>query len=410
VKKTRRLILPFVCLLLLLLELPANLIGQQADEALIRRYSQEAEKALAAKDAEAAAALLEKLSRLAPNIPEVFANLGVVYYTQNRYAQAAEAFQRALKLNPKIANVPLMLGMCYAGLDRPKEAIPILEPAFQQSPDKDIGRMIGIKLMDAYSSVDEHIKALQMCEELLQRYPDDPEMLYRASHMHGDRALQTMSRLVKVAPESPWKRMAFAEALEAEKRFDLAVMEYRKVIEADPNMPGAHYRLGRALLLRSLDSDAARDEAIGEFQKALATDSRNAGADYELGEIFRRRGQADQAITHFAQAVQIDPGFKEAQIAFARTLLQLHKPKEALAPLHAAIQLDPTNEVSHFLLAQAYKSLGDRASYNNEMAVYQKYHLVPYAKESMREEPLPAALSTPEVTRQTLEPENPPQP
>ena len=78
--------------------------------------------------------------------------------------------------------------------------------------------------------------------------------------------------------------------------------------------------------------------------------------------------------------------------------------------MRAAIHLDPTNDVSHFLLAQAYKSLGDQGGYNNEMAVYQKYHVVPYAKESKREEPLPAALSTPEVTRQTLEPENPSQP
>lgn len=219
-----------------------------------------------------------------------------------------------------------------------------------------------------------------------------------------------MNRLVEVAPQSPWKLMAFAEALEGEKRFDLAIIQYRKVLAADPGMPGAHYRLGRALLLRSGNHDAASDEAIGEFQKALVSDPRNGYADYELGEIFRREGQPDQAITCFARAVQIAPGIEEAQIAYARTLLQLHKPKEALPPLHAAIRLDPTNEVSHFLLAQAYKSLGDQGRYDIEMAAYQKYHVVPYAKESKGDEPSPAALSTPEVTRQTLEPEQHSQP
>lgn len=393
-----------------LLSVSGSKAAQKADSTTISRYSQQAQQALATHDLDAAKAALEKLARLTPNVPEVHANLGMVYYGQGHYQEAAEAFKRAIALNPRIPDAPLMLGLCYADLDRPKDALPILEPAFHHPPNREIGRMIGIKLMGAYSSLDEHTKALQTCEELLRQYPDDPELLYRASHLYGDRAIQTMSHLVKAAPQSPWKLMAFAEALEAEKRFDLAVIEYRKVIDADPNMPGAHYRLGKALLLRSGDTDTASDEAIGEFQKALAADPQNAAADYELGEIFRRRGHADQAITYFARAVQIAPGLEDGQIAFARTLLQLHKPKDALAPLRAAIHLDPTNDVSHFLLAQAYKSLGDQGGYNNEMAVYQKYHVVPYAKESKREEPLPAALSTPEVTRQTLEPENPSQP
>ena len=57
-------------------------VGQQADEATIRRYSQQAQAALAKQDAGAAVVALEELARLTPNNPEVFANLGVAYYTQ----------------------------------------------------------------------------------------------------------------------------------------------------------------------------------------------------------------------------------------------------------------------------------------------------------------------------------------
>jgi len=390
--------------------LSPSLAGEQADAAAIRRYSQQAEQALAKKDADAAVAALEQLARLTPNVPEVYANLGVVYYTQGRFAQAAEALQRALQLNPEISGAPLMLGFCYAELGRLKEAIPILEPAFRRPPNNEIGRTIGLKLMAVYSSLDQHIKALEVIEELLERYPNDPELLYRASHLYGDRALQTMMRLVDVAPESLWKRMAFAEALEAEKHYDLAIMEYRKVIEADPSMPGVHYQLGRALLLKSPDSEEVRDEALKKFQQALAQDPRNSAAEYEIGEIHRRRGQPERAVDHFSRAVEIDPRVEEAQIALARTLIQLRKPKEALPHLRAAIQLNPTNEVSHFLLARAYKSLGDATNYQNEMALYQTYHFRPFAEESARGGQLPPALTVPEVTKQTLDSEIPPQP
>src|SRR5204862_2240348 len=225
--------------------------------------------ALARKDLDAAGSALERLARLTPNVPEVYANLGTVYYTRGRYAQAAEALERELKLNPEIRNVPLILAICYAELGRAKEAVPILEPAFRRPPNKDIARTIGLALMSAYLSLDEHLKALEISEELVARYPNDPEMLYRASHLYGERALQTMVRLAEIAPESPWKRMAFAEALEAEKHYDLAIIEYRKVIEADPGMPGVDYRLGGALLLRGPGSAQARDDGVGGVRRTV---------------------------------------------------------------------------------------------------------------------------------------------
>lgn len=385
-----------------------GLAGVQADEAAIRRYSQEAGQAMAAKNLGAAAAALEKLATLTPDVAEVHANLGMVYYSQNRFTEAAQAFQRAVRLNPAIPNGALMLGLCDAELGHWERARPILESTFRNPPNPEIGRTVGIKLVEVYSSLNESFKALETSEELLERYPRDPEILYRASHLYGDRALQIMDRLVDVAPQSPWKLMAFAEALESLKHYDLAIIQYRKVIAADPGMPGVHYRLGRALLLNSVDSEQARDGALKEFHEALVGDPRNAGAEYEIGEIYRRRGDSGQAARHFFRAIEIDPRFEEAQIAVARILISLQKPKEALPHLRLAIKVNPANEVSHFLLAKAYKSLGDATGSEHEMALYQECHLRSLPGASSADEPVPTAPSTPEVTKQTLDPDSHP--
>ncbi|HXJ91693.1 MAG TPA: tetratricopeptide repeat protein [Terriglobia bacterium] len=379
----------------------------QTDEAAVSRYSRQAEQALAARDLEAARVALEKLAHLTPNVPEVHANLGSVYYSEGRYSDALESFQNALKLNPKIPNVTLMVGICEAELGRPQEALSILEPAFRRPPNSEIGRTIGLELLGVYSSTGQHTKALEVIEELLTRYPSDPEVLYRASHVYGDRALETTTRLAQVAPDSPWKRMAFAETLEAQKHYDLAITEYQKVIASDAGIPNVHFRLGRALLLRDPNSDEARDQALQEFQKAVEQDPRNAGAEYEMGEICRHRGDRPAAMLHFSRAVEIDPRFEEAQIALARTLIDLHKPADSVPHLRAAIRLNPSNEVSHFLLAAAYKAMGNAAEYQQEMALYQKYHATPFAQESGRAEQQ-GVLATPEVTPQTLDSADPP--
>ena len=388
------------CLAIILMGSPAQ---AQRDEATIRRYTQEAEQGMASKDLNAAAAALEKLARLTPDAAEVRANLGMVYYTQSRYPEADAAFERAVRLNPGIANGRLMLALCDAELGRWKRAQPELEAAFRNPPSHEIGRTIGIKLMRTYSALDEPTKALAVTEEVLQRYPDDPEILYRASHLYGDRALETMTRLVAVAPSSPWKVMAFGEALEAQKRYDLAMIQYRKVIAVDPEIPGAYYRLGRALLLSAPDNADARDEALKEFQIAITADPRNAGAEYEIGEIYRRRGDSEQAAGHFLRAVEIDPSFEQAQIAVARVLISLQKPADAVPHLVGAIKANPNNEVSHFFLAKAYKSVGDNVRSNRESALYHECHersLPP----SENEQKASSEISPPAVTPQTLNP------
>ncbi|MGH9378716.1 MAG: tetratricopeptide repeat protein, partial [Terriglobia bacterium] len=372
----------------LLLFLPwtsLSLAGQQTNQSMIRRYSRQAEQALAEKNTDAAAAALEALARLTPDDPGVDANLGTVYYMQGRYEQAAVRFGSALKLDSQIPNVRPLLGICYAELGRPQEAIPILASAFQHPPNMGVGRLIGIELMGAYLSLDKNFEALEVSEELLKRYPNDPEILYRTGHMYGDRALQIMRRLVKVAPKSPWERMAFAEALEGEKRYALAIIEYRKVIATDAKMPDVHYRLGRALLLNSVDSKVAQDEAMKEFQQALGVDPRNAGAAYELGEIYRRRGQVKEAADYFSRAIRINPRRGEAQIALARALISLRKPAAALPHLRVAVQLNPQSAAAHFLLAEVYKSQGNSVDYKREMTLYQKYHGQPFAEKDAGE-------------------------
>jgi tetratricopeptide (TPR) repeat protein len=186
---------------LLCLPFCAVIAAQESEVTSVERYSREAKQALAARDFDTAIEALGKLSQLTPDVPEVHANLGLAYHTQGQFAQAAEAFQRALELNPRMPNSELMLGICYAELGRHEEAVPLLEPAFRQPPNSQIGRLIGLELQRAYSGLQQDAKAGAVSDELVDRYPSDPEILYHASRLHGDRALQLMYRLLKVDPE-----------------------------------------------------------------------------------------------------------------------------------------------------------------------------------------------------------------
>jgi tetratricopeptide (TPR) repeat protein len=132
-----------------------------------------------------------------------------------------------------------------------------------------------------------------------------------------------------VAPESIWKRQASGETFQSQGQYDLAIREYRAVLALDPNRPGIHFRLGRALLLRSQSSDS-HAEALKEFEQELQLDPTNANAAYELAEIHRRAGQLDKAREFFETALKYYPDFEEAQVGLSRALITLGKPDLAL--------------------------------------------------------------------------------
>jgi tetratricopeptide (TPR) repeat protein len=340
-------------------------------DAELARYSDQAREALASKKWSEAVTALQHLAQLAPSVPEVQANLGMALFFEGRATEALAAFDRARKLNPAMPQVDLMVALCQAELGRHREAVAVLAPVFDHPPDSEMGRLIGLHLTRSYSELRQFDKALAAGEELLKRYPDDAEVLFQVSRLHADRSYSLMKQLLRAAPDSYWVHLANAQVQDSLQRYDLAQQEYRKAIELNPNAPGVHVGLGRAILSASKDQRAT-DEAAREFERELALSPENATAEFELGEIAREHGQPDKARQHLLRAVHYNPDFFEAQIALGRLLLKENKAREAIVHLEVAARLEPRAKLSHYLLASAHKSLGDQDAARRELDLYRK--------------------------------------
>jgi len=375
----------------------------QSTQPEISKYSRDAENAIAAKDLPSAASALEKLSKLTPDVAQVHAKLGLVYYMQNRYSEAIVAFQRAARINPSLPKVNALLGICLTEKGRYQEAIKLLGPAFRSAADDPMARVVGLDWLRALTELRDYSQADQVSAELLRRYPDDAEVLYNSSRLHGEQSLNLILRLMTASPKSPWVPFALGQINEDERQYDAAITQYRLALKSDPRFPGGHLSLGRALLLSS-NMAAVTDEALQEFRSELEIDPQSARAEYEIGEVYRKRAQPNEALEYFLKATELQPDFEDAQIALARTLINLGRPKEAIPHLLSAIHLRPTNEVSHFLLADAYGQTDDSAGQQREMALYREYHVRPYATGTEGGFQLPPGLASPEVTPQTLDP------
>src|ERR1700731_4000723 len=88
-----------------------------------------------------------------------------------------------------------------------------------------------------------------------------------------------------------------ARQAEAQKHFDLAVTEYRKVTEVEPTSAPAFVSLGQALI-----EEHDFGGAIKPLKRALELDPNSASAHQLLGYALLAQGYPSEAIPHLESA------------------------------------------------------------------------------------------------------------
>jgi Flp pilus assembly protein TadD len=93
-------------------------------------------------------------------------------------------------------------------------------------------------------------------------------------------------------------------------------------------------------------------EAQTEFEKAIALDPNYAEAYHNLGLVQAAQGRLDQAVTSYRKALTF-PTYPSPELAYhnlGEAYLRQGKLQESEEALRQAIQLEPKNQFSHYLL------------------------------------------------------------
>lgn len=246
-----------------------------------------------------------------------------------------------------------------------KEAMPLLKRAAHES-DKDLERKLGLATVRCAMMLDQTETAVNALLRLNREFPRDPEVLYVTTHAYSDLSTRASLDLAHDAPASYQARELNAEALEMQGKWDDAEKEYRKILEANPNLPGIHFRLARIILSRP-PTPTTRDDATKELDAEMKIDPNNADAEYILGELARQAQNYDEAIAHFRRATALDPDFSQALRGLGMSLNAEGKFADAVPPLERYVKLEPGDPAGHYQLAIAYARSGRKDEAQHEM-------------------------------------------
>ncbi|WP_414664127.1 tetratricopeptide repeat protein [Horticoccus sp. 23ND18S-11] len=128
---------------------------------------------------------------------------------------------------------------------------------------------------------------------------------------------------------------------------------YRTTLAKNPACWMAHNNLGIALV------DAGRaDEALTHYHQALGLRRDYAEAENNLGYALSRLGRHAEALTHLERAIQLKPGYADAHNNLGAALMGVGRSTEGIAAFATAIGLNPRDAVAHFNHGLAIASSG----------------------------------------------------
>jgi Tfp pilus assembly protein PilF len=128
---------------------------------------------------------------------------------------------------------------------------------------------------------------------------------------------------------------------------------YRKVLEANPCVAQAWYLLGAVNQVRG-----QLDESVAHYEQALRLVPDFAEVHNNLALTLQRRGKRAEAVSHLRLAIQSKPDYAEAFNNLGNALQDQGELDEAIACYQRAIHLDPNYAEAHNNLGNALRAGG----------------------------------------------------
>lgn len=273
-------------------------MAAQQDDSAIREHFLAAQRAQQQGRLDVAVAEYLAELHLQPGVPEVYANLGLVYYAQGKFGDSAQAFESAEKLKPGMRGVDLWLGVDDVKLDRPLEGVAHLRAAIRQDPtDKLAQSWLGTALWNA-GKVDA---ALLQLRTAVARFPDDPDVLFATGEAYGKAVHQETENLLSDATGTALSDRIYAGVYASEHDWTKAEGHLRRAIERDPRSAEAHLELAEVFLAQARLRDAKE-----QLDEAMTIAPHSAAVLARSGEVLLLLQKPAEGLELIQRAMDID--------------------------------------------------------------------------------------------------------
>ncbi len=294
-----------------------------------------------------------------PETADAYVKRASAYEQKRDYAHAIPELRRALKLRPDSKEANGMLGEALLAQGYAGEAIPYLERA--QRLD-----LLGMALTE-----DHHTpQAIETLLNALQKDPTNPDLLFYLGKACGFLSKSSFDRLMRVAPTSARAHQLLGESYQAQQQYGPAETEFRKALEAQPDLPGVHLGLG-LIKLEAGNLDAAEKE----FRAEVNLSPGNGEAAWRLGSVLLKEGHTPEALVDLKRADQLRPQMIETLYDLGKAYALENQSASAEKAWLEIVALDDTSPLAasaHMELSRLYRKEGKTAEADQQLQKFRE--------------------------------------
>lgn len=322
-----------------------------------------------------------------PSNPKLYVELGLLYWQNDDFPQAFEAFQQAVKVGPASAEAHNWLGVAIME----KADLPGATAEFRKAVSLDPKYVRAyLNLGSALAKGGELDRAIAAFRKVLALEPDN-----LAAHLNlgvalrdkGDtpKALVHLRRVAKAEPNNANLQYDLGQTLRQAGDLPASIAAFEKALELNAELREAYYGLGLVLKQQSAarqkpSSPPPSSPANGPYEQAqealskgelnaaktslleaVTADDTQAEAHNLLGYILGQQGDLEFARNHLERAVQLRPDFADAHYNLGVALWYSGTKEKALSELRESVRLDPAAGASYAFLGMALRQSNDLA-------------------------------------------------
>ncbi len=172
------------------------------------------------------------------------------------------------------------------------------------------------------------------------------------------------NKLVKQFPDKAAEIIVkLGLALHARGRLPLAISQYQRALELNPDLPSAYNNLGFAY---EKSGDVAL--ALDNYTKAWKLAPSSPVTNFNLANALVKSDRVSESISFYVRTIRLAPGFAQAYAKLGEALLKSRRFAEAESALRKAVSIDRFNAEYYNALAMAYAAQGKEAEAREMLA------------------------------------------
>lgn len=268
-----------------------------------------------------------------------------------RYAEAHEAYEKALICDPDVAYIREKIPVLLLKMGEYEKAASWLRQALDEHPEENNIRLF---LAGIYIQQDKIDEAIALYVQALDWEPDNETihlrlgLLYSHRQQH-DKAEEVFRRQLRNNGQSYFTRLALARLLRRTGKGAEAAGEYEKALDLNWSREVA-YEAGYMYA-----AEKKYDDALRHFSAVVDSDPYDERAALVRVQTLLELGDNPRALEELKNIANFSKNRDNIEVIVAKVLLRMEQPSEAKAILRRLAEKEEGSEARYMLALLAYR-------------------------------------------------------